>query len=112
MVKSKGTKGLEDLGIRTPAKELNYLSAPRQFDLPKDTGDLDRKGWSEVMKAFEGVNLLPNEIESIPRILASILLLGEIEVLQSEKDTEGRVVLSGSGETKEKGGSGSRGGQK
>ena len=29
---------------------------------------------------------------SIPRILASILLLGEIEVVQSEKDTEGRVV--------------------
>ena len=28
-MKSKGTKGMEELGIRTPAKELNYLSAPR-----------------------------------------------------------------------------------
>lgn len=84
----------DDFGIRKPWKDLNYLCGPRKFDLPPRADErhrnIDVEGWADVLKGFNAINLDTKDQESVERILATILLLGEIE-LKASSDPDGRV---------------------
>merc|ERR1719160_1510899 len=61
-------------------QDLNYIKRTKLFDVPNAKENHDQKEFQEVEESFVNIQCSEQDIASIKKLVASVLLLGQIEV--------------------------------
>jgi myosin heavy subunit len=80
MCKSLSEKELADLGLPKDWTTLAVLARTKQFDVPNSAPNHDQNEWLEVQSAYKKINVSDAERAQITRLLAAVIMLGEIQV--------------------------------
>jgi hypothetical protein len=80
--KSLPKEKLMGYGIPADWQTLQYLKRTKLFDVPNAKPTHDQNEFADMMEAFHNIKCTESEIDSILRLVAAVLLIGEIEVKQ------------------------------
>jgi myosin heavy subunit len=86
LLKSVEPAKLQEYGIPADWKQLKYISKTKLFDVPNASKDHDQQEYKEVMEALVNIKCTPDQVEGIHRLVAAVLLLGEMECVGTEED--------------------------